>query len=113
MTLHYNVPFRRVSTNGLAHEKGIKERSPLLDLDPQLDIVHDAGPDEFHLIREGLTKAILKSLNQGTSRKYARVWDAFDDIFSSMRVFSETPWRTRSMKDISYFKGSYLGSTRV
>ncbi len=103
--------FRRVKNERLAHDKGIKGYSPLLDLLNDFNIVTDAGPDEFHLIREGLTKAILKCLNLGTSRKYTRVWAAFDEIFTNTRVFSETPWRSRSLQDISYFKGLYLGVT--
>ncbi len=110
---NFHVKFsRRVRDRNLKHLKGIKGYSPLLDLHNGFDIVNDAGPDEFHLIREGLTKAILKCLNQGTSKKYKRVWEAFDEVFCDMRVFTETPWRSRSLQDISYFKGWYLVSTR-
>ena len=99
---------RRVVNQGLDHLKGIKGYSPLLDLNNGMDIVHDAGPDEFHLIREGLTKAIMKTLNLCTARRYQRVWESFNEVFARTRVFSETPWRSRSLRDISYFKGQWM-----
>lgn len=85
--------------------KGIKGYSPLLDLNNSFDIVKDVVPDEFHLVREGMTKQLLLRLANSKTQSFERVWSAFSDVYQDMRVFAELGWRTRSLENFAFFKG--------
>ncbi len=79
--------------------------TPLLDLQYPFDIVHDVPVDDFHLFKEGITKKIAVRIFKGTSAAAKEVTRAFDELFVRMRVFSESPRRTRSVNDVKKFKG--------
>ncbi len=90
---------------------GIKIHSPLLDLQYPFDIIHDVPVDEFHLLKEGITKLLCVRIFTGSSVAAKEITAAFDEIFVRTRVFSETPRRPRSVcRSINKFKGSEYGT---
>ncbi len=66
----------------------------------------DVVPDEFHLVREGITKQLLLRLANSRTQSFERVWSAFSDVYQDMRVFAELGWRTRSLDNFAFFKGN-------
>ena len=93
------------------------EDTPLLDV-PGFDIVYDIPLEEFHLIKEGLTKKMLQrmgffALNIDARRdkrvgtNYARqVLGKLNNAYCAMSVFSETSRRPRPLK-LNQFKGTF------
>ena len=102
--------FREVKRKEKVTSMGIKGYSPLLDLNNPFDIVKDVVPDEFHLVREGITKQLLLRLANSKSQAFETVWSAFNDVYQDMRVFAELGWRTRSLENFAFFKGKRFSS---
>ena len=82
--------------------------SPLLDLESGLDIVWGLPLDEFHLVKEGLTKLMLSRMLWTTQHRESRdLHNKMNLAYRNMAVLSEMPRRTRSIQQ--HMKGSELG----
>lgn len=84
---------------------GIRTYTPFLDMTQYFHPIYQIPPDEFHLVRIGLTKRILTHLFKGTGAMIANRQKIFDATFLKTRVFSDLPRRPRSIKSITYYKG--------
>ena len=84
------------------------EYTPLLDV-PHFDIIWDVPIEEFHLIKEGLSKLMLERMGFATinidapgkerRRSHAReVLEQLNHAYCNMSVFSETCRRPRPLK---------------
>ncbi len=77
-----------------------------MDLNYNFDIVHDVPIEEFHLLKEGMTKLMLLRTACSASVHSKEIAEAFDEAFTKTRVFSETPRRPRRLTHASKFKGN-------
>lgn len=88
---------------------GLKAWSPLHLLPQPFSFIFSVPPEEFHLIKEGLTKLIIRRLFESTSAAASQeLLGRWSDIYESAQVFSETPRRTKAIQT-SMMKGSELG----
>ncbi len=101
----YVLAFSRVRDGRYPIKYGIVDYSPLMDLRQEFDIVMDIPLEEFHLIKEGLTKAMFNRVLQGQSRAAKEVQEKFTEALDKVRVFSELPRRSRSLDQLGHFKG--------
>ena len=99
--------------------KGVVNDTPLLDV-PNFDVIWDVPLDEFHLIKEGLTKLMLDrmgfaSLNidgprrDGAGRRHSHAREVLiklNHAYCNMAVFSETCRRPRPLK-LGQLKGKF------
>ena len=86
--------------------KGILGCSPLLDV-PGFDIINDMPLDEFHLLREGATKLMMERIFKLNSSDYAKeVFSRVNRAYTKMRVFGQSPRRTRTLLRLPDFKGN-------
>ena len=95
---------------------GVVEYTPLLDLEG-FDVVWNLPLEEFHLIKEGLTKKMLQrmgffTINIDAPRKRRaeknttrEIMELFNKAYCTMAVFSETSRRPRPLK-LHQFKGA-------
>ena len=64
--------------------------------------------EEFHLLKEGITKCMLDRMCFGTARKVAKeVQGKLNLAYTGMKVFSETSRRPRDLK-MSQLKGKNI-----
>ncbi len=96
---------RKIRNNRPVSRKGIRCYSPLLDLEPRLDIVKDIPIEEFHLLKEGLTKHMITRITKGHSVTAREITSTFQAHYIRTKVFSESPRRPRRFNHISKFKG--------
>lgn len=89
-----------------ARQKGVLQYSPLLDLAYPFDLVQDVPLEEFHLLKEGITKKVLADIFQSKSRHSASILEKFNRDYMKMRVFSQMSRRSRSLLHFSEFKGT-------
>ncbi len=101
--------YRKIRNHEPVRRTGIKEYSPLLDLEYNFDIIYGVPPDEFHLCKEGLTKQMIGRIVGSTAQVAAEITTEFNHVYMQMKTFSETPRRSRHVKHINKFKGSELG----
>jgi hypothetical protein len=93
--------------------KGILGYSPLLNL-PDFDIIHSIPVDEFHLLREGLTKNMgMRILIHSTVPVAKTALKRVNRVYCTMKVFSDLPRRTRSLKRLADFKGILMENNHV
>ena len=84
--------------------KGVVEYSPLVD-HPGFHLLWSMPLDEFHLLKEGLTKCMLDRMVYMSSAKAAKdMRDKLNQAYSSMKVLSETSRRPRELK-LAQLKG--------
>lgn len=91
--------------DGLNIRLGIHSYSPLLDLNQGFDIVEDVVVDEFHLLREGLTKLMLNRMFDSQQSEAMAIRRNLNAKLIETRVFSEMPRRTRSLSVLKDYKG--------
>lgn len=73
------------------------------------DPIWHCPTEEFHLLKEGLTKMMVKRLFETRSTKESReVFQTWSTLYQGMCVFSETPRYTRNIST-SKMKGCELG----
>ncbi len=88
--------------------KGVIADSALYDL-PQFDIVWDCPIEEFHNIKEGLSKQIMHRMFIKKKTVYSRaVKNELSQLYENMAVFSESPRKTRAIS-VGQFKGNEFG----
>lgn len=94
-----NVLFcRRVAELDADEARGVVDYSPLFDLRQPFDLVWQTPPELFHLMDEGLTKLMLgRLLFQRDSAESRDTVNRLQMIYSNIRVFSETPRRSRTL----------------
>lgn len=85
--------------------KGIQTYTPLVDLRQPFDLVKDIPLDEFHLVREGMTKLMLLRMFDNQQRQAQQVSEVFDGALADMKVLTEMPRRTRGLSYVKEFKG--------
>ncbi len=93
-------------------KKGIKEYSALLDLQYAFNIIQDVPLEEFHLLKEGITKHITVKIFNSRSVISREVTAMFQAEYIKMKVFSETPRRPRQLCNLNKFKGNNAVITR-
>lgn len=90
--------------------RGVLTDSPLLDL-PGFDPIWDVPIEEFHLIKEGLTKLMMeRMLDFSNTDETRRIKKELSDAYAATMVFSETSRRARPITRFAQFKGSELGT---
>ena len=82
---------------------GVKRDTPLIDLNG-FDIIWSVPIEEFHLIKEGISKLMLERMFTGTAESVVRTFKKLSAMYSGMAVFSETSRRPREIK-LKQFKG--------
>ncbi len=102
------IHFRVGRTAPPDEKKGIVEDSAIYDL-PHVDYIWGLPLDVFHLCYEGITKLMLVRIFVKRKTKQAkRYLKSLNHYYTSMRVFSETPRRTRAIS-VKNLKGNELG----
>ena len=92
--------------------QGILGYSPLLDI-PGFNIVEDVPLDEFHLIREGITKfMMMRMFKQSTTPEAVRLYRRINRVYITTQVFSQCSRRTRTLARLPDFKGNFRDLTR-
>ncbi len=88
--------------------EGIIADSAFYDI-PDFDPVWDCAVEEFHNLKEGLTKQKMTRMFVKHKTKYSReILHKFSYYYESMAVFSETARRTRPIY-VGQFKGHEFG----
>lgn len=83
--------------------------SPLIELPDPFHIVWSVPAEEFHLVKEGVGKAMLKRLfHDSKTRTASQLLADWSATFEQTQVFSETPRCARKIV-ITAMKGSELG----
>ena len=81
----------------------------LYELLEPFSIVWSLPPDEFHLVKEGLTKLIVKRLFEDSSTRTSKaIFTRWNMAYELCRVFTESARRTRKIATGS-MKGSEFG----
>ncbi len=84
--------------------------TPLLDLQTEFDVVWDMPPEEFHLIKEGVTKQILyRMFVNRESTTALGLLAALNQAYKNLQIFTETPRKPRNI-DVLRMKGSEFGT---
>lgn len=79
--------------------RGVKGSTPLYRLPPGFDIIFSVPLDEFHLVKEGIAKLIVKRLFEDQSTMESRdIFDTWNAAYQNTAVLSEIP---RCAHDIS------------
>ena len=81
------------------------EVSPLTRLPPPFDISSSLPYDEFHLLKEGITKRLILPICKSTSRDCMVLRAKMSAAFKKVKVFSETPRKMGLVANIADFKG--------
>ena len=100
--------FRNLDDPTYPH-KGVAEMSPLFKIPAPFDVIFHAPSDEFHLLKEGLTKMMIRRLledsNTMVTREIREEWSYYYEI---MTVGSEMARCTKTINTAS-MKGNELG----
>ena len=89
--------------------KGVKTDTPIYRLPEPFDVVHHIPPEEFHLLKEGLGKLLIKRMLEDSTAEDARtLFKAWNSEYQATAVFHETPRCSRTIAT-GQLKGSELG----
>ena len=105
--------FHRNLHNPNFNKQGVTAMSPLFRIPAPFHVMFSAPSDEFHLIKEGVGKLIIKRMLEDTNTVLTReIMMEWSTAFECMAVFSETPRYTRQISTGS-MKGSELGIVKA
>ena len=89
--------------------KGIVRYSPIYELPAPFNVMWNVPCEEFHLLREGVGKLLLKRLFEDSNTAVSRaIFAQLDAAYQACAVFSETPRCSRKITTAK-LKGSELG----
>lgn len=89
--------------------KGVIDDSPLYDVDPPFCITRSIPVEEFHLLKEGLTKSIMKRLFEDSCTVTSRaIFSEWQEVMERLAVFSEMSRRPGKL-NTGNMKGSEFG----
>ena len=84
-------------------------KSPLLEIPEPFDIIFHAPSDEFHLVKEGVAKMMIRRLFEDSNTMLTRdIREEWSYHYEVMTVCSEMPRCTNSI-NTSSMKGNELG----
>ena len=69
----------------------------------------DCAVEEFHNVKEGITKQMMKRTSKRNTAYTRRLMAQFSYLYETMAVFSETARRTRPIV-VGQFKGHEFGT---
>ncbi len=85
------------------------DTSPLHDVGPPFSIIHSVPLEEFHLLKEGLTKKIMQRLFEQSSTVHSRaIFSLWSEVMIRTPVFSEMSRRSGKLTT-GQMKGSEFG----
>ena len=89
--------------------RGIVAYTPLYEVPAPFSVTWSLPAEEFHLIKEGVGRLMVKRMFEQTNTKEAkRIHSQWSAQFEAARVFSEIPRCTRTI-DTGKLKGAELG----
>ena len=89
--------------------KGVTAMSPLFRIPAPFNVIFHAPSDEFHLVKEGVGKMLIKRLFEDSRTVLTReIMSAWSTSYEGMLVFTETARYTRFI-DTGAMKGNELG----
>lgn len=101
------VLFRNLRSRQVA-KKGIKNNSPMYSIPAPFDVVFSIPLDEFHLIKEGIAKVMIRRLFEDSNTEECRaIFEAWNGSYQATTVFSETPRCSRNIST-GKLKGSEM-----
>ena len=89
--------------------KGVVTDTPLYRLPEPFDIIYHIPPEEFHLLKEGVGKLLIKRMLEDSKAADAKdLYKAWNKEYMATAVFHETPRSSRAISS-AQMKGSELG----